>query len=64
MSIGRNIRRLREEKDMSQGALAEKVGITQSMIAQIESNIKTPSLPVGILIAKELGVTVEELDKN
>ena len=64
MSIGQNIKSLREAKNMSQGELGMKVGISQSMIAQIESNIKTPSLPVGILIAKVLGVTVEELNRN
>lgn len=41
MSVGNNIRRLRENKKMQQKSLAEKAGITQSMLSQIEKGIKT-----------------------
>lgn len=60
MSIGENIRRIREDKDITQVAVAEYVGVTQSMIAQIEKNIKIPSLPVAKRIAEVLKVDINE----
>lgn len=61
MSVGNNIRRLRENKKMQQKSLAEKAGITQSMLSQIEKGIKNPSLQVGKEIADILGCKIEDL---
>lgn len=61
MSVGSNIRRLREKKGMKQVEVAEQVGITQAMLCQIERETKNPSLQVGMEIAKALGCTVDEL---
>ena len=54
MSVGENIRRIREERNMRQAELAEQVGVTQAMICQIEKGIKTPSILVAAEIAKAL----------
>lgn len=61
MSIGQNIRRLREEKGLTQGCLAEQIGITQSMLCQLERGTKAPSLPLSMEIAQALGCRLEDL---
>lgn len=61
MSVGANIRHIREARGMTQAYLAEQVGITQAMLCQIERETKNPSLQVGREIARLLGCTVEEL---
>lgn len=61
MSVGDNIQRLREEQDISQAELARRVNISQSMLSQIEKDIKNPSLLVGKEIADTLGCSVDRL---
>lgn len=59
--VGENIRKLREEKNMMQVELAERAGVTQAMICQIERGTKNPSLQVAAEIAKILGCELERL---
>lgn len=61
MSIGTNIRRIRESLGLTQAYVAEQAGITQAMLCQIERGTKNPSLQVGMDIAALLGCTVDEL---
>lgn len=61
MSVGDNIRRIRESKQISQYDLAERVGISQPMISQIEKGIKFPSLLVAAEIARICDCPVEAL---
>ncbi len=61
MNVGRNIRNLREHRGITQVQLAEKVGITQAMLCQIERGTKNPSLQVGAEIAKSLSCKVDDL---
>lgn len=61
MSVGENIRVLRERSGMSQAQLAEKAGVSQAMMCQIERGTKNPSLQVGKEIARALNVTIESL---
>lgn len=61
MNVGASIRSIREKKGMSQGKLAEKVNITQSMLCQIERGTKTPSLPLSTEIAAALGCTLNDI---
>lgn len=61
MSVGDNIRFLREEKGMSQAWLAERAGITQAMLCQVERGTKNPSLQVAAGIAATLGCELERL---
>lgn len=60
MSLGENVRKIREEKNMPQIELAQKVGVTQAMICQIEKGIKTPSFPVMVEIARALNCRTED----
>lgn len=61
MSVGTNIRRIREQKGISQSCLSEKAGISQAMLCQIERGTKNPSLQIGREIAKLLGCSVDDL---
>lgn len=64
MNIGENIRKIREEKGMMQLELAERIGVTSSMLSQIERGSKSPSLPLGVAIAKVLECSIEDLIKE
>ena len=51
-----NIRQKREELGLSQKELAEKSGITQSFLCDIEQGRSKPSIDVAIKLAKVLKV--------
>ena len=51
-----NIREKREELGLSQKELAEKSGITQSFLCDIEQDRSKPSIDVAIKLAKVLKV--------
>jgi transcriptional regulator with XRE-family HTH domain len=56
------IKTLRQEKGLSQKALAEQVGVTDAYIAMLETGKrKNPSLDILKKLAKALGVPVTEL---
>lgn len=61
MSIGDNVRRLREEKHYTQKELAEGVFVTPSMICQIERGTKTLTAPLCKDIATFLKCSIDEL---
>lgn len=62
LNIKNTIRRLRFENDeMTQQALAEKVGCTRQTIAAIEKARYSPSLELAFLIAKALGKPLNEV---
>jgi transcriptional regulator with XRE-family HTH domain len=61
MDIGRRIEKLRDEKGMSQSALAREIGTSQSAISQIEAGDRNPSYEMLRQIAKALQITVPHL---
>ena len=57
MLLGRELKRLREARGMTQQTLAAKAGVTRAYIAQLEAGIRAnPSLDVLRRIAKNLKV--------
>lgn len=64
MSIGENIKSLREKNGLTQEQLAEKLCVTRPFITQIERGTKTPSLPLGKAIADIFNCSIEELFKK
>jgi putative transcriptional regulator len=57
-----NIRRLRfDNGEMTQQALADKVGVTRQTILAIEQGNYTPSLTLGMKIARTFNKTIEEV---
>ncbi len=59
--LGQRIKALRRERELQQRQLAEKAGITPSMVSQIESGRLTPSLHTLGKIAAALGVPIASL---
>jgi transcriptional regulator with XRE-family HTH domain len=60
--FSRMIRQLREERKMSQLELAQKSGVAQGYISELEAGTKgNPGLDVLKKVAKALGVPVTEL---
>ena len=56
------VRRLRFDHDeMTQQALATRVGVTRQTIIAIESGKYAPSLPLAFRIARTFGVSVEDV---
>lgn len=61
MGIGENIKRMRMDKGISQSSLARQLGITSSMLSQIERGTKFVSMPLGKAIATVLNCTINDL---
>jgi len=60
--ITNNIRKLRfNASEMTQQALAEKVGVTRQTVIAIEQDKYSPSLEVAFRIAHAFGVPLEEV---
>lgn len=59
--LGARIKGLRAERELQQRQLAEKAGMTPSMVSQIEAGRLTPSLPTLGRLASALGVPIASL---
>jgi len=60
-SLGQRIKTLRAERHLQQRQLAEKAGLTPSMLSQIESGRLTPSLHTLGKVAAAFGVPIASL---
>ena len=60
-SLGQRIKALRADRQLQQRQLAEKAGLTPSMLSQIESGRLTPSLHTLGKLAGALGVPIAAL---
>lgn len=61
MSIGENIRRLREGQNLCQEELADMLGVSRPMVSQIERGAKIPTLLLGRDIAQALHCSIYDL---
>lgn len=59
--ISENLKRIREEKGMSQSELSRASGISQSMIAQAERGTKALTLITAKLLVDVLGCKLDDL---
>jgi transcriptional regulator with XRE-family HTH domain len=59
-----NLKRIRDEKKVSQSQLAEKLGCAISYVSMLERGVRTPSMQFINLCAKALGVDPTELTKE
>ena len=55
------IRRLREEAGLSQGALGTALGVSRQTVNSLETGRYDPSLPLAFTIARHFGATIEEI---
>lgn len=62
-NLARKIKRVRKEKKLTQIKLAEKAGIAQSFLSNIENDLQSPSLRNLKKISKALGVSLNDLLK-
>ena len=58
-SVGKNIRKYRIEKKMTQDALSEKAGVTRTYMGMLERGEKIPSFETFIKILNVLGVSAD-----
>ena len=61
MSIGENLRALRMKRGLTQGELAEMVGVTRAFLCQIERGTKALSLPLAKEISEALKCGIADL---
>lgn len=61
MTIGENIRKLREERGLNQRELARLAGVSHSYVSDVERGDVTPSLKFLEKVAAALGVSVSSL---
>jgi DNA-binding XRE family transcriptional regulator len=52
---------LRSKKDLTQAELAARVDVDQRTISAIETGRRKPSIDLAIRLAKEFGVTLDDL---
>lgn len=62
--FGRNLRRLRTERNLSQKDVADAVGVQQAMISNIENGDRRPSFATATAIAACLSVTLDEMNRE
>lgn len=61
LTIGENIRKFRKKNDMTQEALADRLGVTYQSISRWENGTTYPDLELIPAIAEVFAVTVDEL---
>jgi transcriptional regulator with XRE-family HTH domain len=64
MTIGDNIKRLREQKGLSQQDLAELMNVTHGAVSLWESGKRSMNVKQADKLAQALGVTLNELVKE
>ena len=55
-TFGKNVRRVRKERDLSQEALADEVGLAVTYVGQIERGTRNPTLEIVERLARALRV--------
>jgi len=61
--FGKNLKRVRQEKKMTQGDIVRATGIDRAYVSSLESGKQNPTLTTIDKIAKALGVSAQELTK-
>ncbi len=61
MNLGTLIRRHRKDKGLTLRAVAEKTGVSEGFLSQVENNVKSPSVDTLINICQALEVNVGDV---
>ena len=59
--IGRNLQILRKQRELTQEALAEKIGVARQTVVKWEAGESSPDLETASLIAETLRVSLDDL---
>jgi transcriptional regulator with XRE-family HTH domain len=61
--LGKNLKRIRTEKGISQGDIAKSLGVSRGFVSNIENGKTNPTLATISRLANAIGVTSDELLK-
>lgn len=61
LTMENRLRVLRAEAGISQGELAQRLGVSRQTINAVETNKYDPSLPLALRLAKVFGVSVDAI---
>jgi transcriptional regulator with XRE-family HTH domain len=61
MNVGKNIRKLRKDRELDQETFAGRIGVTQPYLSQLENSRRDPSMSLLRRISEELEVSVPGL---
>ena len=61
--LGRNLKRIRIEKDISQGDIARELGVSRGFVSNLENGKTNPPLATITRLANAVGTTTDELLK-
>jgi len=61
--LGKNLKRIRTEKGITQGDIVRKLGVSRSFVSNIENGKTNPTLATIAKIATAVDVSVDELLK-
>ena len=64
MTLGENIARLRAEKRLSQGDLADALGVSRQSVSKWETDASVPELDKLVRLSELFGVTLDRLVKG
>jgi putative transcriptional regulator len=59
--LANRLRELRAERDLTQAALAEAVGVSRKTINTVENGVFVPSTTLALKLARALGLAVEDI---
>ena len=59
--LGKNLKRIRKEKGISQGDIVRSLGMDRAFISNIENGKTNPTLATIAKLAKAIGVSIGEL---
>ena len=61
LRLGKNVKRLREAKELSQEAFAHEAGIHRTYVSDIERGARNPTIRIVEKLARSLGVPAGSL---
>lgn len=63
VKLGKNLKRIRTERNITQGDIVRTLGVSRSFISNIENGKTNPTLSTITSLARALGVSSDELLK-
>ncbi len=63
VKLGKNLKRIRTEKGITQGDIVRNLGVSRSFISNIENGKTNPTLATIAKLARAIDVSIERLIK-